>query len=297
MMRIDPEFQSLIPPLTADEYSQLEENCLRDGILDPLIVWHVPNGDDILIDGHNRYRISEKHGGLPYKIERMTFDVRDDVKAWIIQNQLGRRNLSAYDRSLLALKLKPVIAEQAKEQQSSHTGQGYQKSDKAVHTAKQLAKIAGVSHDTIHKVETIEAGKDDRLKEQVRTGEVSINQAYMIAKGVPPNKSPQATRKEHMEAVKAEHESFEEKKAEGVVSFADVQADKRNREVIARDLYARCMGMGRQVKQIAFEDAEGDISLREMSKTLPDDKRELLMRELETIQSALREIHMEVAET
>lgn len=55
-------------------------------------------------------------------------------------------------RSELALKLEPLIAAKAKAREATHTEQGYQKSDNPVHTAKELAKIAGVSHDTIAKV-------------------------------------------------------------------------------------------------------------------------------------------------
>ena len=125
---IDKEFKTLIPPLSAEEFEQLEANCVENGIQDSLKVW---NG--ILIDGHNRYEIAEKHR-LEYKTEEMEFSSRDDVKLWIIKNQLGRRNLSAYDRSVLALRLKPILAEKAREKQSTHTEQGYQKSDKAVDT-------------------------------------------------------------------------------------------------------------------------------------------------------------------
>ena len=101
---IDAEFKELIPPLSDDELKQLEENILRDGIQDPLKVW---NGT--LIDGHNRYAIAKRHG-LDFATTEMEFAARDDVLFWIIKNQLGRRNLSAYDRSILALRLKPIVA-------------------------------------------------------------------------------------------------------------------------------------------------------------------------------------------
>ena len=84
MIRIDEEFKALIPPLAPEEFAQLEENCIRDGIRDPLVVWHVPNGDDILIDGHNRYKIASEHN-INFVVEKMEFDIRDDVKAWIIR--------------------------------------------------------------------------------------------------------------------------------------------------------------------------------------------------------------------
>ena len=58
-LKIDPEFQNQIPPLTDDEYKQLEENILKEGkLLSPLIVW-----GNTLVDGHNRYAILQKHPG------------------------------------------------------------------------------------------------------------------------------------------------------------------------------------------------------------------------------------------
>lgn len=103
-------------PLTDDEKKQLEENILRDGIQDPLKVWQ-----GTLIDGHNRYEIAQRHG-LTFTTVEMQFATRGDAVIWIIKNQFGRRNLSAYDRSILALKLKPVIAAKADERMNPEYG-------------------------------------------------------------------------------------------------------------------------------------------------------------------------------
>ena len=185
---IDTEFKTLIPPLSEEEFKLLEANCVENGIQDSLKVW---NG--ILVDGHNRFEIAENHR-LEYKIEEMEFSSRDDVKLWIIKNQLGRRNLSAYDRSVLALKLKPVLAEKAKEKEAERKTT-YQKSEKSelptVNTTKEVAKVAGVSHDTIHKVEVIENSGDKELIGKVRNKETSINKAYREARGLPPKQMPQ----------------------------------------------------------------------------------------------------------
>ena len=137
-LTINPKFESLIPKLTDDEFRQLEENVLKDGITEPLVVW---NG--VLIDGHNRYKLAKKHN-LGFEIREVSFDSENDAEIWIIKNQFGRRNLSTYDRAVLALRLKPVIAEKAKEKQVEAGGAVRQKSDKAVvDTKKELAKIAG----------------------------------------------------------------------------------------------------------------------------------------------------------
>ena len=179
-IRIDPEFKSLIPPLTDEEYDGLRDSLLNEGCRDALVVW-----DGILVDGHNRYEICEKHGS-PYDVVEMEFANRNDAIVWIIKNQFGRRNLPAYERARLALRLKPVIAERAKENQRG--GQGgvllSQKSVEAkpVDTQREIARAAGVSHDTIAKVEKIEAVATPEVKEQLRKGDMSINQAYKTIK-------------------------------------------------------------------------------------------------------------------
>ena len=186
---IDNEFRTLIPPLTEEEFSLLEANCLENGIQDSLKTW---NG--ILVDGHNRYEIAQKHG-LEFRTEEMEFSGRDDVKLWIIKNQLGRRNLSTYDRSVLALKLKPVIAEMAKKNvlatQKNESASAYQKSDKQIVTNKEVGRIAEVSHDTIHKVDVIENSGNEDIKHKVRNKEMSINKAYQQIKGTSGKKANQ----------------------------------------------------------------------------------------------------------
>ena len=89
-IQIDPEFEQQIPPLKSEEFQQLEKNILEDGvILNPLILW---NGT--LVDGHNRYRIAEKHPHIRYTTVEKEFPDRYGVIAWICKNQLGRRNLT-----------------------------------------------------------------------------------------------------------------------------------------------------------------------------------------------------------
>ena len=283
---IDKEFESLIPPLTAEEFKQLEENCVREGIRDALITW---NG--ILIDGHNRFKIAAKHG-LQWNEKRMEFADRNEAIRWIILNQFGRRNLSAYDRSVLALKLKPVIAEKAKERQSTHTEQGYQKSDKAEHTAKELAKVAGVSHDTIHKVEAIEKSGDKRLIEEVRNGDVSINKGYQIAKGIEiKTKSPARAKQERIDKAKEEHKDFQNSKT---VSIHQIQMDKANQQIIASNLYVRLLNIGKRIEDVYAEMENGDINIKEMCKALDQEKLKALTEMFKTWNLMLAKLDKEV---
>lgn len=199
MIRIDEEFKNLIPALSADERNGLEESLLKEGCRDALVLW-----GDILIDGHNRYEICTKHN-IPYKTIQREFANRNDVIIWIIKNQFGRRNLPAYERSVLALRLKPFIAEKAKENErkgAKITNTGSQISVnpiKKIDTQKELAEIAGVSHDTIAKVETIENSAPEVIKSAAKSNDISINVAYQVAKLEPEEQKEIVTRIEHIE--------------------------------------------------------------------------------------------------
>jgi N6-adenosine-specific RNA methylase IME4 len=178
-VKINPEFKRLIPPLSKEEFSQLEANCLNEGIRDPIIIW-----DGYIIDGHNRYEIAISNG-LPYATMCKEFESEDDVKEWMILNQFGRRNLSNYQRSVLALELESVFSERAKQKQINSGGAVIQKSEEPpIVTIKEVAKVANVSHDTIARVKVIEAKADDQTKAKLSTGEVSINQVYQDIKKV-----------------------------------------------------------------------------------------------------------------
>jgi len=93
--RIDPDFKQLIPPLTPDEFRQLEQNLLAEGCREPLCVW---NG--ILLDGHNRYEICTTHN-IPFTVQNIQLESHDAAVAWICKNQLGRRNISEETRKYL----------------------------------------------------------------------------------------------------------------------------------------------------------------------------------------------------
>ena len=133
---------------------------------------------DILIDGHNRYEICQKHG-ITYKTVNKDFESDEEAERWIILNQFGRRNLTKFQRSELALKLKPMLAVQAKERQKIYCGNQYDKKSglrqnsvqvQKGKTSDDIAKIAGVSRDTISKVSVIQEKGSPEQIERARTG-------------------------------------------------------------------------------------------------------------------------------
>lgn len=169
---VDNEFKSLIPPLTREEYDGLESSILAEGCRDALVVW-----GDTLIDGHNRYEICSRHG-IPFKTIQKDFDSRDDAEDWIIDNQCSRRNLPLATQIMLKLQKSAYRVKQAKEALITHTKEGYRKSDKAINVNKEIAKEVNANADTVSKVRQIEAKATPEVKEQLRSGAMSINQAY-----------------------------------------------------------------------------------------------------------------------
>jgi len=103
-IRIDEELRSYIDPLTPDEYAALERSLLAEGCRDALVLW-----GDLLVDGHNRHAICQKHG-LPFRtVQNEHFRSLDDVKLWMIDNHLGRRSVSDFQRGVLVLRKKEIL--------------------------------------------------------------------------------------------------------------------------------------------------------------------------------------------
>ena len=161
-LKIDPEFQSQIPPLTDDEFKQLEENILKEGkLLSPLIVWN-----NTLVDGHNRYAILQKHPEIYFSTMPLRFENREEAIAWICRNQLGRRNLSPEQKRYLLGKQYEAKKKAAK----IFRGNQYT-----------LAKKSGGAHDDNH-----HSGKKtcDRIAEENGVSRASVLRASHYTRGI-----------------------------------------------------------------------------------------------------------------
>lgn len=166
-VHIDAEFQALIPPLHADELAGLEKSLLAEGCRDALVVWKETG---ILLDGHNRYAICRQHG-IEWRTVERSFADRDAAADWIDANQLGRRNLSPDQMSLLRGR-RYNRAKKARGGQipGSRMGQNDPSS-----SAEKLARQHGVSAATIKRdgkfAEAVEALPAE-VKEALRTAPV-----------------------------------------------------------------------------------------------------------------------------
>lgn len=180
---IDKEFEDLLPKLTLDEFEKLENNILENGVLDPLKLWKDPEtGKLILIDGHNRYNIIKKN--------KLEFDIRDgftiihesklsnreDVKEWMLKQQLGRRNLTEFERYEIVKKFKSMFQKKAKENQSLG-GKGIPNLVK-VNVQEEMAKSVGVSKGTYSKMDKIDQSGNKKVIQQLRDKKISVDKAY-----------------------------------------------------------------------------------------------------------------------
>lgn len=175
-VRIDPEFRSLIPPLTAEERAGLEEDIKRDGCRDRLIVWQE---EGILLDGHNRFDICTSNG-IPYEVTLESFASRDDAQLWMLRNQLHRRNLTELDRAALAMRMEAIFKAKAKANQSVGGKVGAVVTNRGltnlsnpvepVRTRKEAAAIAGLSEGTYDRAKRVLANGVPELHEAVREG-------------------------------------------------------------------------------------------------------------------------------
>lgn len=174
---VDPDFQAAIPPLSSEEFALLEENILRDGVRDALVVWEQTG---ILLDGHNRYAIATKHG-LPFSVAVLPFTTRDDAADWMDANQLGRRNLTSDARALLLGRRYNRTKRQG-ERTDLTSGQNVHKS-----TAESLASQHGTNERTVRRAGDFADAVDKLVDavpdiiERVMSGDIPSRQAVVDA--------------------------------------------------------------------------------------------------------------------
>ncbi|CUU47304.1 hypothetical protein [Clostridium beijerinckii] len=214
-LTIDNEFKDLLPPLSEEQKEELEKDIIKNGCINSLTVWK-----NILIDGHHRHEICTRNN-IQFDIVEMEFKDRLEAMEWIWMNQKNRRNLTKYELAQIALKFKPVIEAKAKEnlskvggdKKSENAKSGLMKSSKAIEpisTRKEVAKIAGVSEDTIHKVEVIEEKAPEEIKQQVKKGDITINSAYVLTKSaIEADKKNAEYEKEYQEQLEKEQQEQE----------------------------------------------------------------------------------------
>ena len=214
-----PEMAELLPPLSEEQLGALETDLLKNGCYTSIIV----NEDLVVIDGHNRKSLCDKHG-LPYQMLVFAFDDLLEAKQWALDTQKGRRNLDKWELGKIALKLKPEIEARAKANQSAAGGDKTDKgsllmnSPKAVapvNTRREMAQAVGIGEQTMGRIAQIDEHAPAAVKEALDKKELSINQGYQITKQVenlPEDQREQAAQ-EALDILRAKKE-IQEKDAE-----------------------------------------------------------------------------------
>jgi polyhydroxyalkanoate synthesis regulator phasin len=182
---LNDELRSFIDPLTPVEFAALERSLMAEGCRDALVLWR-----DVLIDGHNRYDICRKHD-IPFRtVQNDRFDSLEDVMLWVIDNNLARRSVSDFQRGMLALRKKEIVAARAAQraaeappeqpEAAGEDGAG-DPADPPWSTREDVAKAARVSANTLSQIERIRKTAAPELVDAVRSGAISVSAAATVA--------------------------------------------------------------------------------------------------------------------
>ena len=186
---VKEELKAYIDPLTPDEHDALERSILAEGCRDALVLW-----GDVLVDGHNRYGICRQHN-LPFQtVQHPHFKSMEDVHLWMIDQHLGRRSVSDFQRGVLALRKREILAERRARQPSpppaeatesvSDAAPATASSDAAATTLKSradIARAARLSNSQVLQIEKIHKQAAPELVAAVKAGDISINAAAAVA--------------------------------------------------------------------------------------------------------------------
>jgi hypothetical protein len=199
-----PELKAYIDPLTPEEHESLERSILAEGCRDALVLW-----GNVLVDGHNRFGICQKHG-LPFQtVQNTRFQNMEDVHLWMIDQHLGRRSVSEFQRGVLALRKRQIIAERraaaaaavvaakaeaaaSPEEQAPWEGDTDpvvakalasvpKVPDDALDTREALARAARLTASQVKAIETIHQNAAPEVVAAVKAGELSLNAAAVVA--------------------------------------------------------------------------------------------------------------------
>src|SRR5271163_2403596 len=190
-LTIDAEFQSLIPPLSAQEFDSLKQQILEKGCLEPLYVWK--DGDSrILLDGHNRHNICSE-SKLPFNFVKVQLASREEAKLWILEHQTGRRNLTDDQRAAMwndirELRSKLVQAEKLQKAREAKAGAPISAKSAEIEQAKKdtravIAKEAKLPESKLRRAQKLKKHHPE-LYEKVRSGELTLRDgANELVKG------------------------------------------------------------------------------------------------------------------
>jgi hypothetical protein len=236
---VNEELKAYIDPMSPEEYAALERSILTEGCRDALVLW-----GEVLVDGHHRYGICQKHG-LPFQtVQNTHFKTMEDVHLWMIDQHLGRRSISDYQRGVLALRKKVIVDDQRSRALSETSSSedppfdvdapaGESPADNAnalpppapLNSRESIAKAARLSSSQVVMIEKIQKQAAPELVAAVKSGVISINTAAAVA-SLPAEEQVSAAnagKDELKQAAKRVREAKRKPRAESAESASDDQ--------------------------------------------------------------------------
>ncbi|MFN5049267.1 plasmid replication/partition related protein [Roseateles sp.] len=273
------ELRVYIDPLTPDEYAALERSILAEGCRDALVLW-----GEILVDGHNRYSICSKHG-LPFQtVQNTRFQSMEDVHLWMIDQHLGRRSVSDFQRGVLALRKKEILAKRPKPlpTPAADAADIAAAADALAPSAappepelrlasrESIAKVARISSATVAQIEKIQKAAAPELVEAVKSGTVSISAAATLA--ALPQEEQQAAvaggKKELREAAKRVRESKSGSRKKAEAEGSELAETPSTGPGAAVDVSDPALLLQRQVEALQEENAQLKARVAELEAQL-----------------------------
>jgi N6-adenosine-specific RNA methylase IME4 len=175
-LETDREFKALLPPLSEEEFKNLETDCIENGIREPIIIWK-----NRIVDGYNRHAIARKNG-LPFKAKPLGLKTRQDVKNWIVRNQLSRRNLTNEARSYYI----GVLYRGLKQNKIKNLKQAAERQNLPIDTAQTIADSFGISARTVRNdldiADTIDriGAENPKIKNEILQGKKPITKTDLL---------------------------------------------------------------------------------------------------------------------
>ena len=269
---VNEELKAYIDPLTPDEHESLERSLLTEGCRDALVLW-----GDTLVDGHNRYGICRKHG-IPFNtVQNERFQSLDDVHLWMIEQHLGRRSVSDFQRGVLALRKREILAERrARAAEAEAEGReaspdvpfdttgaqpavGKTARPNPTESRKEIAREARISSNQVGMIEKIRKEAAPEVVAAVKSGALSISAAAAVASLPEDEQRAAATAgdselKEAAKRVRESRRKPREKPTDEVMALreqvADLEAENRN---LRREIDSLRARLGEAVPEDADE--------------------------------------------
>lgn len=274
------ELRVYIDPLTPDEYAALERSILAEGCRDALVLW-----GEILVDGHNRYSICSKHG-LPFQtVQNTRFQSMEDVHLWMIDQHLGRRSVSDFQRGVLALRKKEILEKRPKPLpmpaadaaaaaaaavDALAPSAAPPEPEPRLASREAIAKAARISSATVAQIEKIQKAAAPELVEAVKTGTVSISAAATLA--ALPQEEQQAAvaggKKELREAAKRVRESKSGSRKKVEAEGGELAETPSTGPGAAVDVSDPALLLQRQVEALQEENAQLKARVAELEAQL-----------------------------